>query len=62
MNDFIYNIWFIYKNVIWWGWEKNPEIYKRRSKGWLPSHPFFYEVGADCFPVSENIENKPDLP
>ena len=26
----------------------------------LPSH--VYEIEADCFPVSENTENKPDLP
>ena len=29
---------------------------------WLPSHPPVYEMEADCFPVSENTENKPDLP
>ena len=67
MNNFIYNIWFIYKNLIWWGWEKNREIYKRRYKGkkipvWLPSHLPVYEMEADCFPVSENTENKPNLP
>ena len=67
MNDFIYNIWFIYKNVIWWGLEKNPEIYKRRNKGknspfsWTPI-PAVYEVEAGCFPMSENTENKLDLP
>ena len=22
----------------------------------------FYDMEADCFPVSENAENKPDLP
>ena len=66
MNDFIYTIWFIYKNVIWWDGRKIPEINKRRNKGkkfpvWLPSHPPVYEVEADCFPVSENTENKLDL-
>ena len=29
---------------------------------WLPSHPPVYEMEADCFPVSENTENKLDLP
>ena len=29
---------------------------------WSPSHPHVYEMEADCFPVSENSENKPDLP
>ena len=29
---------------------------------WLPSHPPVYEIEADCFPVFENTENKPDLP
>ena len=69
INDFIYNIWFIYKNVIWWGWEKNPEIYKRRNKGknslfsCPPIHPPpIYEVEAYCFPVSKNTENKLALP
>ena len=28
----------------------------------LPSHSPFYEMEADCFPVSKNTENKPDLP
>ena len=29
---------------------------------WLPSHPPVYEMEADCFPVSENTDNKADLP
>ena len=29
---------------------------------WLPSHPLVYEMEPDCFPVSKNTENKPDLP
>ena len=28
---------------------------------WLPSHPTVYEMEADCFPVSENTGNKPEL-
>ena len=47
-----------------WGWEKR----LRQKKGnerkkipvWLPSHPFFYDMEADCFPVNENAENKPE--
>ena len=35
---------------------------KEKFPVWLPSHPPVYEMGADCFPVSENTENKPDLP
>ena len=27
MFDFIYNLWFIYNEFIWWEGEKNPEIY-----------------------------------
>ena len=57
MNDFIYNIWFIYKNVIYIQKTKQ----RKKFPVWLPSHPSVYEVGADCFPVSENTENKPDL-
>ena len=47
---------------------KKTEIYTRRkqrkkSPVWLPFHPPVYEkMEADCFPVSENTENKPDLP
>ena len=29
---------------------------------WLLSYPPFYDMEADCFPVSDNIENKSDLP
>ena len=29
---------------------------------WLPSHLSVYEMEANCFPVSKNTENKPDLP
>ena len=50
------------------GMGEKPEIQKTNSKQkkkfpvWLPSHPPFYEMVADCFPVSENTENKLDLP
>ena len=50
---------------IWWGREKNTEIEKETKEKfpvWLPSYPPFYDMDADCFPVSENAENKPDLP
>ena len=30
MYDFIYNLWFIYNECIWWGWEKKPE---KRNEG-----------------------------
>ena len=36
----------------------NPEM----KPVWLPSHPHFYDMETDCFPESENAENKPDLP
>ena len=44
---------------------KKNEIYKRGNKG--KNSPFghppipVYEVEADCFPMSENMENKLDL-
>ena len=56
-------------SFIWWEWEKKPRNAIRRKKKtkenfpvWLLSHPRVYEMVADCFPVSENTENKPDLP
>ena len=33
---------------------------KTLKRNALPSP--FYDMEADCFPVSENVENKPDLP
>ena len=35
---------------------------KQKFPVWLPSHSPVYNVEADCFPVSENTKNKPDLP
>ena len=35
---------------------------KEKNSVWSASHPPVYEVETDCFPVSENTENKPDLP
>ena len=50
MYDFIYNLWFIYNEYIWWEW-KNPEIYTNENQGknWLPSHPSVYENGGWLF-------------
>ena len=65
MYDFIYNLTFIYNESIWWGWEKKPkhEKYETKEKDFprLVALPV-YEMEADCFPVSENTENKPDPP
>ena len=47
---------------------KKPKIYTKRktrkkSPIWLPCHPAVYEkMEVDCFPVSENTKNKPNLP
>ena len=68
MYDFIYNLWFIYNESIWWGWEKKHKNEKHKTKekdflrlvAFLP--PPVYDMEANCFPVSENTENKPDLP
>ena len=60
MYDFIYETWFYLQNVVGWGSEKKPETEK--FPVWLPSHPAFYNMETDCFLVSENAENKPDLP
>ena len=69
MCDFIYNWWFIYKNVIYDGDGRKTPKYKRENKKqwkkfsvWLPSRPHVYEMDADCFLAFENTENKPDLP
>ena len=64
MNDFIYITWFMYKNVTWWGWRKNPkytndEIKEKIHRLVTPPIPLVYAVEVDCFSVSEN---KPDLP
>ena len=44
---------------------KTPKYTKKKPRNkfpvLLPSHPPFCEMEADCFPVSENTENKPDL-
>ena len=45
-----------------WGWEKEPEREKKTFPVWLLSHPSFYDMEAECFPVSKITENKPDLP
>ena len=46
-------------NVIWWEWKKKRknETKEKVFPVWLPSHPPVYEMGADCFPVSENTGN-----
>ena len=57
MYDFIYNLWFIYNECIWWEWEKNPEIYKnikgekqrKKFSVRLPSHPPVWKDGDRLF-------------
>ena len=53
---------FIFENEMGMG-EKPKEKRKQKKKipAWLPSHPFFYDMAAHCFPVPDNAENKPDL-
>ena len=48
----------LYKKCgVWWGWEENREKIPR-----LVALPFpFYDMEADCFSVSKNTENKPEL-
>ena len=67
MYDFIYNLWYIYNELCMMGMgEKSRNIQNTKTKEkfpvWLPSHSPVYEMEADCFPVFENTENKPDLP
>ena len=44
--------------------QKNKNKNKKNEKSLrlvaLPSP--FYDIAVDCFPVSDNAENKPDLP
>ena len=45
---------------------ENPEIYTNENQGksspfGCPPIPPSTRMEADCFPVSENTENKPDL-
>ena len=58
---------FIYISVTRMG----EKLRKRKGNNWklrkkisvgLLSYPPFSDLEADCFPVSENTENKPDLP
>ena len=47
--------------------EKHRNIQKTKQRKNIPRlvalpSPRLYEVEADCFPVSENTENKPNLP
>ena len=48
---------FIYKNVVCDGDGRKTA---KKISVWLPSHPRFYDMEADCFSVSKNTENKPD--
>ena len=49
---------FIYKMLYVGDRRKN---HKKKFPVWLPSHPLFYNMEADCFLVSKNAENKSDL-
>ena len=66
-----WNVWFyrqkmilLTKTDVWSGWEKNPERKKKTKANktkeeipvWLPSHPHFFDMEADSFPLSENNE------
>ena len=68
MYDFIYKKWFYLRNFVCWECRKIPETKektnktKKKSPLWWFSHPHFYDMEADCFPVSENAENKPEIP
>ena len=65
INNFM--VYLQWKNV-WWGWEKKPRKTKSNEiKEKIPRlvalpSTRLRKVEAGCFPVSENTENKPDLP
>ena len=63
MYDFMCGEDFIYKGVMWMGekkWKRKGN--ERKILVWLSSHPPFYYMEANSFPVSENAENISDLP
>ena len=66
MNDFIYNIWFIYKEYDGNG-RKTPKYkQKQKTKGkspvWLPSHPPVYKIGGWLFSGSKEPETSRTYP
>ena len=59
MNHFIYKTWFIYKIL----YDEDGEKTRNEKNPRLVTLPSsFCDMEANCFPVSENVENKPDLP
>ena len=64
MCDFIYNLWFIYREFHMMVMrEKTQNTTKRKIfPVWLPSHLPVYEMEDDCFSVTEDTEKKSDLP
>ena len=60
MYDFIYRDDYLFTRMAEKTWKRKGN--ERKIPVWLPSHPRFYDMEADCFPVSENAENNPDLP
>ena len=44
------------------GEKKTKENAKKISPFGYSLIPLFYDMEADCFPVSENTKNKPDIP
>ena len=54
--------WFYFQGCNGDGGKNRKKKGKQKKKIWLLSHPPFYDMEANCFPVSENAENKPDLP
>ena len=44
------------------GTGEKPRNIQKMKQNEKNSHPHVYEMEADCFPVSENTENKLDLP
>ena len=67
MYDFIYNMHNLFARMLYDGYgRKIPEMYKNETKEktphWVDLPPPVYEIEDDCFPVSNNNENKPNLP
>ena len=60
----LFTIYALFTKMLYGGDGRKIQKTKQKKKFpvWLPSHPPVYEVEADYCPVSENTENKPDLP
>ena len=60
----IYNEWFMYNLWKWGEWKKKTKekVKIEQNKHPFPSHHSIYKMEADCFPASDETENKQNIP